>query len=116
MQNCIFCKIAAHEIPSNIIFETENIIAFPDIHPVAPVHVLIVPKKHYATTIEMSEHAPEIFAEMLKASTQIAKDKGIDRSGFRLILNTNFDGGQEILHVHMHLLGGEPIGHLRCIH
>ena len=116
MQTCIFCKIIAREIPANILYETDDVIAFSDIHPDAPVHVLIMPKKHHATTIEMSEQSPQIFGEMLKASTQIARDKGIDKSGFRLILNTNADGGQEIFHVHMPLLGGEPIGHLRCKH
>lgn len=116
MHDCIFCKIIAGEIPAHFIYETENVVAFPDIHPDARVHVLILPKKHFPTTIEMSGQAPEIFGEMLQASTQIAKDRGIDTSGFRLILNTNADGGQEIFHVHMHLLGGEPVGHLRCKH
>ncbi len=116
MQNCIFCKIIAREIPSDIVYETENVIAFTDIHPDAPVHVLILPKKHYPTTFELSGQAPEIFGEMLQAASSIAREKKIDRSGFRLILNTNADGGQEVFHVHMHLLGGEPIGSLRCKH
>ncbi len=114
--DCIFCKIAAGEIPTNRLYETDTVLAFPDIHPDAPVHVLIIPKEHYATTIELSEKAPDLAGEMLRASTEVAKLMKIDRSGFRLIMNTNADGGQEIFHVHMHLLGGEPVGRLRCRH
>jgi len=114
MADCIFCKIAAGEIPSEIIYEDDNTVAFPDISPAAPVHVIIIPKRHYATTLELSEEAPEQFGYMLKASTEVARIKGVSESGFRLILNTNADGGQEVFHVHMHLLGGEPVGKLRA--
>lgn len=116
MKDCIFCKIAAGEIPVNRVYETDTVLAFPDIHPAAPVHVLIIPKKHFSTTIELSEQAPELFGEMLRASTEVARSLNIDKSGFRLILNTNADGGQEVFHVHMHLLGGEPVGALRGRH
>ena len=114
MSDCIFCKIARGEIPVTKIYEDDDVLAFPDISPKAPVHVLIIPKKHFATTITMSEEAPELFAAMIKASTEVAKIKKVDNSGFRLILNTNSDGGQEVFHVHMHLLGGAPIGPLRA--
>jgi len=114
MTDCIFCKIASGDIPAERIYEDDDILAFPDIHPDARVHVLFIPKRHYATTIEMSEEAPELFGAMMKASSAVARDKGIDRSGFRLILNTNADGGQEVFHVHMHLLGGERIGPMRA--
>ena len=114
MQDCIFCKIAAGEIPVEKLFESDDIIAFPDINPVATVHVIIIPKRHFATTLDMSDNAPELFGSMIEASTAVARSKGIDLSGFRLILNTNADGGQELFHVHMHLLGGEPIGRLRA--
>ncbi|MBN1293123.1 MAG: histidine triad nucleotide-binding protein [Candidatus Latescibacteria bacterium] len=113
MADCLFCKIAAGEIPVERIYENNDVLAFPDINPVAPVHILIIPKKHYATSIDLSEEAPELCAAMLKASTEVARFQGIDKSGFRLILNTNADGGQEIFHMHMHLLGGEYIGRLR---
>ncbi len=113
MPECLFCKIAAGEIPAEKIYEDDSVVAFHDINPVAPVHVLILPKKHYATTLIMSEEAPELFGSMMKASSEVARRKGIDESGFRLIINTNKDAGQEIFHVHMHLMGGEPIGRLR---
>ena len=114
MADCIFCKIASGEIPSDFVYEDEDVVAFPDINPVAPVHVLIIPKRHFPTTIDLSREAPEVFAAMMKASTEVAVKTGVDRSGFRLILNTNADGGQEVFHVHMHLLGGEPVGRLRA--
>src|SRR3989339_1019282 len=107
MSDCIFCKIARGEIQVQKVYEDDATIAFPDLYPKAPVHVLIIPKKHYPTTLVMSEVEPELFASIMKASTEVAKIKGVDKSGFRLILNTNADGGQEIFHVHMHLLGGK---------
>ena len=114
MDDCIFCKIAAGEIPSERIYEDDDVLAFPDISPIAPVHILIIPKRHIPTTIDLSEDAPELAGAMMKASTEVARTKGIDRKGFRLILNTNAHGGQEVFHVHMHLLGGEPIGKMRA--
>jgi histidine triad (HIT) family protein len=111
--NCVFCKIAAGQIPTKRVYETDRVLAFPDLNPDAPVHILIIPKEHYTTTIELSEKAPELAGEMLKASTEVARLLNIEKSGFRLIMNTNADGGQEIFHVHLHVLGGEPIGRLR---
>jgi histidine triad (HIT) family protein len=116
MKDCIFCKIVAGDIPVERVFETERVLAFPDLHPAAPVHILIIPKEHHATTMDLSEQAPGLAGEMLAASTEVARTLGVEKSGFRLIMNTNADGGQEIFHVHMHLLGGEPIGRLRCRH
>ncbi|MFC1540997.1 histidine triad nucleotide-binding protein [Candidatus Latescibacterota bacterium] len=113
MSDCIFCKIAGGEIPSNLFYESDDIVAFDDISPQAPVHVIIIPRKHFATTLDMSDNAPELFGAMIQASSKIAREKGVDESGFRLILNTNADGGQEIFHVHMHLMGGENIGSMR---
>ncbi len=113
MSDCIFCKIAGGEIPADLIYESEDVVAFADVSPQAPVHVVIIPRRHIATTLEMSDEAPELFGSMLKASSKVARKKGVDKSGFRLILNTNTDGGQEIFHVHMHLMGGEQIGPLR---
>jgi len=114
MADCIFCKIAAGEIPVEPVYEDDDVLAFPDINPDAPVHVLIIPKRHIATTLDLSDEAPELMGAMLRASSEVARLKGIDKSGFRLILNTNADGGQEVFHVHMHILGGEPIGKLRA--
>ena len=114
MADCIFCKIAAGEIPADRVYENDDVLAFPDLNPLAPVHILIIPKKHYATTLDMADEAPELYGSMMKAAAEVARIKNIDRSGFRLISNTNADGGQEIFHVHMHLLGGEPIGKMRA--
>jgi histidine triad (HIT) family protein len=114
MGDCIFCKIASHEIPVEIIYENDEIVAFPDIDPQAPVHIVILPRHHYSTTLELSEKAPDIFGSMLKASSEIARRTKVDKSGFRLIINTNANGGQEVFHVHMHLLGGTKIGPLRA--
>ena len=113
MSDCIFCKLAGGEVPADFIYESEDVVALADLHPLSPVHVLIIPKRHFATTLDMSDEAPEIFGAMLVASSAVARIKGIDKSGFRIILNTNADGGQEIFHVHMHVLGGEPIGPMR---
>ena len=113
MTDCIFCKIASGDIPAERIYEDDDILAFPDINPAARVHVLFITKRHFATTLDMSGEAPELFGAMMKAASAVARDKGIDRSGFRLIFNTNTDGGQVVFHVHMHLLGGERIGPLR---
>jgi len=116
MKDCIFCRIASGEIPVKRVYENNDVLVFPDIYPVALVHMLIIPKRHFDTTLELSDQAPELFGAMLRASTEAARNLHIDRSGFRLILNTNADGGQEIFHAHMHMLGGEPIGRLRCRH
>ena len=113
MADCLFCKIAAGEIPTERIYEDEDVLAFPDISPIAPVHVLIIPKSHYATTIDLSDEAPELCGAMMRAASAVAREKGIDKSGFRLILNTNDHGGQDVFHVHMHMLGGERIGRMR---
>jgi diadenosine tetraphosphate (Ap4A) HIT family hydrolase len=114
MENCIFCKIVSGEIPVRRVYEDRDVLVFPDRNPRAKVHLLIIPKRHFDTTLDMSDQAPEIFGAMLRASSEAARIFHIDKSGFRLVIRTNADGGQEIFHVHMHLLGGEPIGALRC--
>ncbi len=113
MSDCIFCKLAGGEVPADFIYESEDVVALADLHPQAHVHILIIPKRHFATTLDMSDEAPKIFGAMLVASSAVARIKGVDKSGFRIFLNTNADGGQEIFHVHMHVLGGERIGPMR---
>ena len=117
MNDCIFCKIANKEIPSNIVFENEHVVAFEDLAPVAPVHILIVPKKHFASAMEIgtSENADEDFdniKEVFKAAKEIAKLKGISESGFRIINNCGEDAGQTVKHIHFHLIGGTNLGDL----
>jgi len=107
MGETIFSKIIEKEIPADIVFESENILAFRDINPQAPVHILIIPKIELATVKELngSEHAA-LLGEIMDAANQIAKDEKIDEDGFRLVFNCGRDGGQEVYHLHMHLIGG----------
>ena len=106
----IFSKIINKEIPADIVFETENILAFKDINPQAPVHVLIIPKIEIpkVTDIQGSEHS-HLLGEMIDAANKIAKDFEIDEEGFRLVFNCGDNGGQEVYHLHLHLLGGRKM-------
>lgn len=108
--NCLFCKIANHEIPSKIVYEDEEIIAFEDINPQAPVHILIVPKKHIESIAFLKEEDASLAGKLLIKAAEIANNKGIVGSGFRLIFNTGKNSGQEVDHIHLHLLGGKPLG------
>lgn len=105
MLDCIFCKIVDKEQSADIVYESDNVIAFWDISPKAPVHILIVPKKHIATMKDIEEDDLELLAEILLASREIAKIKKIDE-GYKLVFNVGRKGGQIIDHVHLHLLGG----------
>ena len=106
----IFTKIINREIPADIVYETETVLAFRDINPQAPVHVLIIPKVEIAkiTDLNGNEHST-LLGEMYDAANKIAKDEGIADSGFRLVFNCGDDGGQEVYHIHMHLLGGRKM-------
>ena len=107
MSDCIFCKIANKEINSEIIYENENVIAFKDLNPLANLHFLIVPKKHYETILEISDS--DVMKDIFKAVKEIALKYGIENNGFRLINNCKEDGGQEVMHMHVHMLGGEKL-------
>ena len=106
MDNCLFCKIIAGEIPGNKVYEDEQVYAFRDINPQAPVHVLIVPKKHMANILECDA---ESAAALTRAIRAIAKQEGVDESGFRVISNCGRDGAQSVNHLHIHLLGGQQL-------
>lgn len=110
MAETIFSKIIRKEIPADIVYETDSILAFRDINPKAPTHILIIPKTEIATIREIngSEHAG-LLGEMYDAANQIAKDEGIYNDGFRLVFNCGENGGQEVYHIHMHLLGGRKM-------
>ncbi|GGG10736.1 histidine triad nucleotide-binding protein [Paenibacillus abyssi] len=110
--DCIFCKIIEGTIPSNKVFENDKVIAFHDIQPAAPVHVLIIPKKHIPTMNDVGEEDGELIAEIFSAARQIAKEMGVAESGYRLINNCNAEGGQVVYHLHLHLLGGKKLGSL----
>lgn len=107
MSDCIFCKIANHEIPSTVVYEDELVIAFDDLSPQAPVHTLVIPKAHYANAID---NVPaEVLAAMMHAVAEVARIKGLD-DGFRLISNKGEYAGQTVMHFHIHVLGGKPLG------
>ncbi len=107
MCDCIFCKIASHEIPSTVVFEDDQVIAFDDLNPQAPVHTLVIPKAHYA---DITDGVPaETLGAMTHAISEVAKAKGLD-AGFRVISNKGADAGQTVMHFHMHVLGGKPLG------
>ena len=110
MSDCIFCKIINKEIPSTIVYEDEKIIAFKDINPVAPVHVLVIPKKHITSLIELEYEDKNIIGDIYLVINKIAKELGIAEKGFRVIVNCGEDGGQEVKHLHFHLIGGEKLG------
>ena len=105
MSDCIFCRIAKGEIPSNKVYEDDEILAFKDIHPQAPVHLLIIPKKHIATLSDASAEDAPLLGRMLALAPRLAADQGAT-DGFRTIINTGRVGGQEVYHLHLHVLGG----------
>jgi histidine triad (HIT) family protein len=109
MSNCIFCKIKNKEIPSKIIFEDERIIAFNDANPQAPVHILLVPKEHFTSLNDIPEEKKDILSHLLIKARQIAQREGISKNGYRIVLNTERDSGQEVFHIHFHLLGGRQM-------
>ncbi len=111
VSHCVFCKIIAGEIPSTQVYSDELVTAFRDIHPAAPVHVLIVPNQHIESINEITEAEEHTVGHLFYAARQIAAQEGIAESGYRLIINCGPDGGQEVLHLHLHLLGGQRMRH-----
>lgn len=104
--DCIFCKIVQKEIPAIIVFENDRILAFEDVKPQAPAHILIIPKHHIERTSDLTESNIQLIGELVLAAKSLADQKGIQRSGYRIVLNCGDDAGQEIFHLHLHLLGG----------
>ncbi|MHC4662452.1 MAG: histidine triad nucleotide-binding protein [Planctomycetota bacterium] len=110
--DCIFCKIAAGEIPSEKVYEDDEIIAFRDVNPQAPVHVLFIPKEHLSGVNDINERTAETVGKIFLAAGKVAAELGVAENGYRIIANTNRDAGQEVFHLHMHLLGGRQLGKL----
>jgi histidine triad (HIT) family protein len=106
MAECIFCKIGRKEIPSRIVYEDPQMIAFEDINPQAPTHTLVVPKAHYATLNDVGAGEEALLGKMVLVAARLAKDKGLDREGYRLVMNCLESAGQSVFHIHAHLLGG----------
>lgn len=109
IHRCLFCRIVNKELPGKIIYEDDLVIVFEDIQPQAPIHTLVVPKKHFATLLDVDEEDKGILDHILMVAKNIAKAKGIAETGFRLVINNNPKGGQTIYHLHLHLLGGRQM-------
>ncbi|RRS00086.1 HIT domain-containing protein [Glycomyces terrestris] len=108
--DCIFCKIVAGDIPSTRVLETERVLAFRDLYPKAPTHVLVIPKDHYANAAEVAAADPGLTGEIVAAAGEVAAAEGVADSGWRLIANSGPHSGQDVFHVHFHVLGGKPLG------
>lgn len=107
--DCLFCRIVARQLPSDIVYEDDTVLAFNDIAPQAPTHVLIIPKMHVATVNDVADADAGVFATLTLRARAIATDRGIAESGYRLLLNCNAAGGQTVYHLHLHLLGGRQL-------
>ena len=110
MEDCIFCKIIKGEIPSNKVYEDNDVLAFYDINPATPIHILVIPKKHIATLTDLKPEDGEIIAKIYQVINKIAKDMKFEQDGFRVITNCGKDAGQEVMHLHFHILAGRKLG------
>ena len=107
--DCIFCQIVAGKIPADILYQDEGVIAFRDINPLAPTHLLIIPKKHVSSLVQLSGAEAPLIGNMANTANQLAKREGISENGYRLVINCGEQGGQLVPHLHMHLLGGRQL-------
>jgi histidine triad (HIT) family protein len=107
--DCLFCKIARKEIPAKLVFEDEDVVAFEDINPQAPVHVLVVPRRHIPTLNDLSPDDDALLGKLARVSARIAAERGVAEAGWRSVVNVNREGGQLVFHVHMHCMGGRPM-------
>ncbi len=107
--DCLFCKIVAGDIPADIVYEDDHVLAFRDINPQAPTHVLVIPRTHIARINDLEAEHAEIVGRMYLAAAAIARNEGIAESGYRTVMNCNSDGGQTVFHIHLHLLGGRAL-------
>lgn len=110
MAECLFCRIVKHEIPASIVYEDDRVLAFNDINPQAPTHILVVPRKHIATLNDLAPQDDGIVGEIIRRSAAIAAERGIAASGYRVVFNTNREAGQTVFHIHLHLIGGRSLG------
>jgi histidine triad (HIT) family protein len=109
MAQCLFCQIINREINATIVYEDERVVAFNDINPQAPTHVLVVPRRHIASLNDLTDEDDQIVGEVVRRAAAIAKTKGISESGFRTVFNTNREAGQTVFHIHLHLIGGRAM-------
>lgn len=109
MTDCIFCKIAHHEVNSRIVYENERVVAFHDLFPAAPTHLLIIPKQHFSTLNEVPASEAVLLGELITTATALAKEHNLADDGYRVVMNCNQDGGQSVYHIHLHLLAGRRL-------
>jgi histidine triad (HIT) family protein len=109
MSECLFCGIATGEIDASVVADDDRWLAFRDVNPQAPTHILVIPKKHVATVNDLTGDDETLVGELVRAAAQIATDEGIAEDGYRLVFNTNAGAGQTVFHLHLHLLGGRPL-------
>jgi histidine triad (HIT) family protein len=107
-ESCLFCRIARGEIPANVVAQSDDFVAFRDINPQAPVHVVVIPRKHVPSLSDVND--PELVGRMALLAADVAKSEGIAESGYRTVINTNADAGQTVFHIHLHVLGGRRMG------
>lgn len=112
MSDCLFCRIVAGDVPATVVAETDRTVAFRDVAPQAPVHVLVVPRDHHADAAACADADPALLADVLTAAVAVARAEGLDDSGYRLLTNSGADAGQTVHHLHVHVLGGRPLGAL----
>ena len=112
MSDCLFCKIAAGDIPADVVFEDDEVIAINDIEPQAPTHVLVLPKHHIATINDLAADEAPLIGRLALTAQRIARERQIDSAGYRLVMNCNAGAGQTVFHIHMHLLGGRQLSRL----
>ena len=110
MEDCIFCKIIKGEIPTNKVYEDDEILAFYDINPAAPIHILVIPKKHIDCIGNLEKQDEPLIGKIYGVINKIAEEKGFRKSGFRVIVNSGVNGGQEVMHLHFHILAGRKLG------
>ena len=109
MESCLFCRIAKREIPAKIAHEDDLVVAFHDINPQAPVHILICPRKHISTLNEVSAEDTELLAHMFRIARKLAEESGVHQKGYRTVFNVNADAGQTVFHLHLHVIGGRKL-------
>jgi len=109
MPDCLFCKMVAGEIQPDVVFEDDDVLAFRDANPQAPMHVLVIPKVHIATTNELTEDNAHLLGKLYLAAKQIAADEGVAEPGYRMVMNCNPEAGQSVYHIHLHVLGGRAM-------
>ncbi len=110
MSDCLFCKIASGDIPGDIVYQDDDVLAFRDLNPQAPTHILVIPKKHISTINDIQSEDAELIGKMFLSAKQVAQAEGIAEPGYRTVMNCNAEAGQTVFHIHLHLVGGRPMG------